>query len=337
MQRLYKILLVYFVAFGICQSMNAFTCPSHLSSDWYPQNHMALQEKIQKIDAAAARMYPGNTGKIRAIVAPHASLDYSGKLAAACWRRVKNQLIKRVIILVPSQEVPFCGVLLPTCSEFAFPHGTLTVDKDCINKLSAQPTYFVTSPYVDTKCEAKKAMLRPKNNGSQTSDFVRNPFLYGHALEMQLLFCLHYCPVAQIVPLIVGTLGKEDAEKVAMYLKDCVDMHTLVVASSDFIHYGPIYDYQPFPKDVDFYAHLKNLTMSLVEPIKNASLDNFVQQIKDTQATLSGKNPLMVLIALSNKKAWGVSHLIGYETSDPLNVKTDCVSYVGLVWDDSKK
>lgn len=323
MQRWHKILLAYFSIAPFCQAvLQATVCKSHLSSAWYAQDPQTLSAQLARCDKAARDKQNASINKIQAMVVPHAGLSYSGDIAASCWRLVKKQKIKRVIILAPSHTTTFHGVLLPTCSSFEVPLGMLKVDETCINKLAQQKTLF-------------------KQNSTKKSIFINDPFYHEHALEMQLLFCSYYVPDVQIVPLIVGTLTPMEASSVAMYLKDCADNYTLVVVSSDFVHYGPEYDYEPFAKDAHFKNNLTKLTNKILSGLLVGSshkpLDAFVSTMRDTQVTICGKNPLMVLLGLVEKKVFegAEPYVIGYGLSDQTNTKPNCVSYVGIVWGDS--
>ncbi len=274
------------------------------------------------------------------MVVPHASLQYSGPLAAACWRQTKNQHITRVIILASSHYAPFCGVLLPSCDSFTLSSGwSLQVDQQCINSLALRTKYFkFNASSVDAKCQKKLSTDHPVALKAY-EDFLVDPFDYDHSLEMQLLFCSYYLPKVKIVPLFVGTLTIEDARMVAQYLKDCVDNTTLVVVSTDGLHYGAEYDFQPFPQDASFNKNIKKLHDRVMRPVKEGSLEKCIQEMKDSQATICGKNPLMVFLALTEKKVFegAVPYSIGYSLSDPSATKPSCVTYEGIVWGEPDK
>lgn len=339
----YKILLVSISFFWPSYSASLTTCRGHLSADWYAQSAKSLRAQLDILDRESIQHY-GNkkVTKIQAMVVPHAALAYSGSLAAACWRQVKNQHITRVIILASSHYVPFCGVLMPTCNSFTLASGwSLQVDRQCIHNLALRTKYFKqnsSSFQADTQCH-KKLAAESQHTSTAYENFLVDPFNYDHALEMQLLFCSYYLPKAEIVPLFVGTLTIDDARMVAQYLKDCIDHTTLVVVSTDGLHYGAEYDFQPFPQGVGFKKNIQQLHNSVLQPVKKGSLEGFVKKVQDTQATICGKNPLMVLLALMEKKAFegAVPHSIGYALSDPTMTKPSCVTYMGMVWGDAQQ
>lgn len=340
MRGLYKILLVHIGLFWSGCGAKSMTCQGHLSADWYAQSATSLRSQLDMLDKEAVRLYGGaSISKIQAMIVPHASLAYSGPLAAACWRQVKNQHITRVIILASSHYVPFCGVLMPSCTSFSLASGwSLFVDQQCIHNLSLRTKYFKQNAATDSKCRRKLAAdVKPVSTSSES--FLIDPFDYDHSLEMQLLFCSYYLPKAEIVPLFVGTLTIEDARMVAQHLKDCIDHTTLVVVSTDGLHYGAEYDFQPFAKDDAFSKNIKQLHDSVMQPVEKGTLEGFIKKIQATQATICGKNPLMVLLALMEKKAFegSIPYRIGYALSDPHNTKPSCVTYMGMVWGNPKQ
>ncbi len=297
MQLYPRIMLVFFVACITGKTVGGpAVCKSHLLSDiWYPQRSSDLVRYMTDLDAKAAQMYPGSMNQIRAMVIPHESLAASGELAAGCWRLVKDhQHITRVIFLVAERDVPFCGVVLPICTQFKTPLGILSVDKDCLAMLGRQSAYFVTSPYIDTSCAVKKAVQRGKNSDNKRPHVMHDPFNHGSALEMQLLFCSRYLPQAHIVPLMIGTLTQEDAHIIAMHLKECVDRQTLVVVSS-------------------------TLTASMETILKSPEL-----LVTTADSVIPEKYPLMVLFSLIHKKAWGSHYALKHDVSGS----------IGMVWAD---
>ena len=63
---------------------------------------------------------------------------------------------------------------------------------------------------------------------------------------MQLPFLQHRLPRARLIPILVGTLRAEEIEEVATVVSALLDDETLLVVSSDFMHYGDAFDYVPF-------------------------------------------------------------------------------------------
>jgi hypothetical protein len=133
----------------------------------------------------------------------------------------------------------------------------------------------------------------------------------------------------QLVPIVVGQLDKDAAQSMAQVLRGLVDAETLVVASSDFTHYGADYDYVPFKDNV--LDNLKKLDMGAWDYIEKKNYNGFIDYVDQTRDTICGRAPIAVLLAMLP----GASqpHLVKYDTSGNLtNDTTRSVSYLSIAF-----
>jgi MEMO1 family protein len=107
------------------------------------------------------------------------------------------------------------------------------------------------------------------------------------------------------VPIVVGQIN------LAQILLAAIDANTLVIASSDFAHFGPNYDYVPFRSN--FADNLKKLDMGAYDFIKAKDLPGFEGYIRKTGATIYGQASISVLLAMLPPNAQG--RLLHYDTS----------------------
>jgi MEMO1 family protein len=262
---------------------------AHVAGSWYPAESTELTDLLQTLDTQAATTF-GMTAdgtKIRALIVPHAGFAYSGTIAAAAFRLIKKSTIDRVIILGPSHFMPFHGVALPTFAEYTIPTGTLSVDTAAVKML-------------------KKNTLFKENNAA---------FNPEHSIEAELPFIHFYLPQAAIVPLVVGDLHNAEMEKVAATLQSIITPTTLVVISSDFIHYGPRFDYTPFTDHALLRA--EQLDSHMLIEIQRNNLSGLRKIIADTGATVCGRIPIQILLRLIELNPFGptMTRLVAYGTS----------------------
>jgi len=116
-----------------------------------------------------------------------------------------------------------------------------------------------------------------------------------HSLETHLPFLQyvqkklknnHY----KIVPIIFGYLEKKDFKKMADMIKKYVTPKTLIIASSDFTHYGDNYGYVPFRTNIK--ENLTKLDMGMIDHIKKLDFDGFFQYKQGTGITMCGFTPV---------------------------------------------
>jgi hypothetical protein len=128
-----------------------------------------------------------------------------------------------------------------------------------------------------------------------------------------------------LVPIVVGQLTPESAREIAGVLRPLLDEDTLVVASSDFTHYGADFDYVPFRDDIR--GNLEKLDLGAWSQIEKKDLDGFSKYIDDTGATICGRCPIEVLLAMLPEAAQ--PHRLHYETSgDSTGDFSHCVDYL---------
>ena len=161
-------------------------------------------------------------GGIIALIEPHAGYRDSGKGAASGYKLIKGKNYKRVIILAPSHYAWFNGVAVLDATHYRTPLGLISIDTETCKKLLKEP-YFKVVP------EAYKK---------------------EHSLEIQLPFLQQSLKGFVLVPLIVGEVNGDEYRKIALSIRKFVDKETLLIASSDFTHYGFNFSYIPFKKNI---------------------------------------------------------------------------------------
>ena len=149
------------------------------------------------------------TGRIKALVAPHAGYQYSGAIAGTAFATLAptSDTISRVVLLGPSHRIPFHGLAYSDADAFATPLGQVPIDKDGLSSLRGLP--FVNQ--------------------------LEAAFDGEHCLEVELPFLQTQLDSFTLIPLLVGDA---DADMVATVLERLWGGdETLIVVSSDLSHY----------------------------------------------------------------------------------------------------
>src|SRR5690348_15502634 len=95
--------------------------PAAVAGAWYPAIPGALAREIDRyladadVDPAPARL--------RALVAPHAGLMYSGPVAAFAYKLVRHTAYGAVVLVGPSHFVGFDGVSIWPSGAWQTPFG----------------------------------------------------------------------------------------------------------------------------------------------------------------------------------------------------------------------
>jgi AmmeMemoRadiSam system protein B/AmmeMemoRadiSam system protein A len=249
---------------------------------WFPADPKELREKVNAwLDAAQT---PPVEGRLRALVAPHAGYEYSGPTAAYAYRLLRGQAFKRVIVLALSHSTPIQGASVLDVEGYQTPLGLVKVDRDVVRALLKNKSF--------TTNEAA--------HQSEHSDENQLPFLQC-ALGSDF----------KLVSILVGQASDEDPEAaarsyetIAAAIRPWIDDQTLLVASSDFTHYGEPYGYVPFRRDAK--ENLKALDGEAAWWLLRRDPAGFLDYLRRTGATICGQAPLTVLLKLLAPKDEGV-------------------------------
>jgi len=246
---------------------------THLSpygGSWYPGEPELLRQLLEEqFETSARRAGPYLAPRALAFVVPHAGLMYSGTVAAAAYRHLAEEPPERVILLgFPHRGAP-SGVWIPEVQTYQMPLGELAVDLETTERL-------LVSGAFQRLAESR---------------------LCDHSVEIQLPLVGRAAPQAKVVPIYVSHLGEAGREAAARELARYIGPGTVLLASSDFTHYGRSFGFQPFPADDQVARRLRELDESVIEAASSLRPELFWEEIRNTEATVCGTEPISLLLA----------------------------------------
>ena len=272
---------------------------SPLAGTWYEADTERLATEI---DGYLAKVDAGPLDKVHALILPHAGYRYSGQVAAYGVKQVQGKDIRRVVVMGPSHRMRLTNMAsVPGVTHYATPLGEIPLDVDFIAALKEHPQ-FRTVP------------------GAHEGE---------HSVQIEIPLLQKVLGEFTLVPIVVGSLDLQATRTMAEILLSLIDQGTLVVASTDFTHYGPNFGYVPFREDI--LENLKELDMGAWEFIEKKDLDGFYGYIDRTGATICGRHPVGILLAMLPVESEG--RLIKYDTSGNITGDTrSSVSYVSAAF-----
>lgn len=237
--------------------------------------------------------------KLLGLVLPHAGHKYSGRTCGAGVAAARGKNFSKVILIGPSHRMFVRGAVVSGATHFETPLGTVPVDLAAVRRLTGA--------------------------GIPCSD---DPHEREHCLEILLPFFQAALREFQIVPILVGSISDLDRARLVDHLRAVVDDRTLVVASSDFVHYGEDFDYAP---DVgpDVRAGVRKIDEGAIDYIRTLDAAGLLEYRQRTGATICGIAPIAALIDLMPEKSQ--VELADYSQSADVTRDTDhMVSYASL-------
>jgi AmmeMemoRadiSam system protein B/AmmeMemoRadiSam system protein A len=292
--------ILFFSIQPVSAESNNTIIQSTIAGSWYPADANLLKKQIlQMFQKADSNSTPKKD--IIALILPHAGYQYSGPTAVSAIKTIDRKY-KRVIVIGPFHQFAIEETLaVPKADYFQTPLGKIPIDTEFVDKLL------------------------------QNSPFKNLPLVirYEHSVQIELPLLQYKLGDFKLVPIVTGQCSLETIEKAAAILKGLIDEDTLVVASSDFTHYGDDYDYKPFTEDIS--ENLKKLDMLAYDYIKTLNSRGFLDYRKQTHVTICGDVPISILLSMLDENV--KAHLVKYQTSGELtNDFTRSVSYLSIAF-----
>ena len=252
-----------------------------LAGSWYPARAGRLRETIEDcLTRTQGAVHEG----VNALILPHAGYKWSGAVAASGVRQLAGQSFRRVVVIGPSHSVPMRNAAsLPDATHYRTPLGEVPLDTACMEAL-LRFDCFQQIPGVHEK---------------------------EHSVQIEVPFLQHALGNFALVPIVVGDLDPECTRRMAGVLRSLIDEETLVVASTDFTHYGIRFGYRPAGEDIP--GTIRSIDMKAWKHIEAGDADGFKTYCRETGATVCGRNAVGVFLAMLPPEARPA--LLHYDTS----------------------
>ncbi|MBN2133739.1 MAG: AmmeMemoRadiSam system protein B [Sedimentisphaerales bacterium] len=271
---------------------------SPLAGPWYSAEPNALRAEIAGYFEKAP-VEP--RADIAALVLPHAGYAYSGSTAAHGVKSL-GRAFKRVVVIGPTHRLPMEEVLsVPRVTHYQTPLGLVALDTAFIERLLEHPLF---------------QNVPAAHQGE-------------HSVQIEVPLLQYKLGDFQLVPIVAGQCSPETVAKAGHILSGLIDEETLLVASSDFVHYGPRYQYVPFTDNIP--ENIRKLDMGAYEFIAKIDAAGLLDYKRRTGATICGCVPVAVLLSVLSPET--KAELVCYTTSGELaGDYTNCVSYLAVTF-----
>jgi MEMO1 family protein len=186
--------------------------PDGLAGLWYPADPQTLDGSLEAFLALGRGPRP--SGRVKALVVPHAGHRYSGSVAGAAYALAQSldPPPETVILVGPSHHFPLETPSIWPSGAFQTPLGAISVDQALAAELSQR----------------------------LGSAFRREAEVKEHSLEVQMPFLRKALPRASLVTVLTGGPDPVRARQLAQALAAVAkDRRVLLVASTDLSHFHP--------------------------------------------------------------------------------------------------
>jgi len=279
-----------------------------VSGQFYASNFQELDKEINecfnsKFGPAALPIKKREKNLI-SVVAPHAGYAFSGPCQAWSYKEIGEARFPDLFILLGLSHSGF---------------------KTCLSLYDFETPFGI----VKNDIEFGRALIKnsniPENEDSHKLE---------HSIEVQLPFLQFvsrdYLGKLRICPIICSPDidYKEISEGIYKTLKE-QGKKAIVIASSDFTHYGINYGYFPFKENVK--ENLYELDKNAIKFIEKLDEEGFLNYINEKQTTICGYYPIATMLNLAKKLGAKKGKMLIYYTSgDVINDYSSAVGYASI-------
>jgi AmmeMemoRadiSam system protein B/AmmeMemoRadiSam system protein A len=268
--------------------------PAYVAGQFYDKDPARLAAQIE-LFLSNARPTASVSGKIRALIVPHAGHVYSGQTAAYAYALVRGTPFETVVIIGPSHHFGFPGCSIYPGEGFATPLGTARIDSALARAITKAGGFtFVPEAY-----------------------FVPGADVQEHSVEVQVPFIQKALPDAKIVPIVMGYQTKPTIQALASALeKTCAGKNVLIIASTDLSHFLPKAQ----------AAAMDGNTISLIQSAKTETL---LRRIEAGDNIMCGGGPVVAALLYAERAGpVKVDILKHSDSSDSAGPADQVVGYV---------
>jgi AmmeMemoRadiSam system protein B len=264
--------------------------PSPLAGRWYPANPKQLAESVDGYISQS--QVPELSGKVAALISPHAGHLYSGPVAGYAFKALQGRQAALVVILSPFHQFHPGPILTTGHDAYQTPLGDIPVDRDSLE-------------WVD-------AALRDRVGTGLTQ--IRNDS--EHAVEILLPFFQRTFPDGfQLLPLMIRDQDPSLMRALGSTLAEYMNSRdALLVASTDLSHFHPA-------------GEARELDQTIIQGIQSLDPEQLYQSQREDTGSACGLGALAATIWAVNTDSKTQAHILNYAHSG--NITGDNNSVVG--------
>jgi AmmeMemoRadiSam system protein B/AmmeMemoRadiSam system protein A len=255
------------------------------------------------VDQLLGVVEPGDGAPIGLIV-PHAGYVYSGQVAAAGFRQLREAQYDVAVIIAADHQAPVSRPIAVWAEGgFQTPLGVVPVDGELARALIA----------ADRRITADLAAHENE-----------------HVIEIELPFLQRVCPGCRVVPVLMG--ADDDATIQALaeaLLKTLPGKRAIIVASSDLSHYPSYRDAQA----------VDGATLSAIETgdpaaVRAAIAASMARKVPNLATCACGEGPILVVMQVAKGLGADTISILRYVNSGDASVgdKNQVVGYAAVMF-----
>ncbi len=289
---------------------------ARFAGSWYADDPVLLRQEIDSYLEAAAGGEDLLSSRIA--VLPHAGLYYSGRGIARFFVNLPQDL-RRVCILSPSHYtyLPNDTITGAAFSNLETPLKDLPYDPLCQGL-----------PETMEECDEK--VVKDEHAVEMFLPFIaRASELLGHEIHVSIGLVSHFTSgerVHALADALIEAIGRDEL----------VSGRTVIIASSDFTHYGERFGHIPYGID-DMEQILETVALSdssYAQGFLDGSIEELIDRCREEHPTICGFAAALLASSIAHKLEMNGVIADQYTSNDLVDAPLpEFVSYCSVIWE----
>ena len=270
------------------------------AGSFYPRNSSDLRSVVAGFCKESGEEKKSG---IKGIVSPHAGYVYCGSVQSKVFSSIDSN--KTFVIIGPNHTGVGAPASIMTEGIWKTPLGMCRINKELAFDIL------------------------------EKSKFLENDFhahAQEHSIEVQLPWLQYLFSSVSFVPICLGHLNSKAFSDIGNAIRDSLPEDSVVVASSDFTHFGDAYGYKPVkggPGSV--LPYIKKIDMEAAKAVTELAPERLVETVSRYRATICGSSAIATMLYSIKDKA-KEGNILEYTTSYEKSRNLDAlVGYCGII------
>ncbi len=263
-----------------------------VAGSFYSRDKLILERELSMFLEAAPQLKL--SGKLQAMIVPHAGYLYSGGVAARAYSQLLKSDFTHVVVIAPSHQDSFDFISVFNGEGYRTPLGDVPVDESICRKL------------VDFS-----EFIRYSEMGHSPAE---------HSLEVQLPFLQWSLSGFSLIPISMGNQDRNLIDRLSEALTEVLPpQKTLIVASTDLSH---MYSDQK----------ARRMDQAVVNAINTFDDRRLLSEVEEGRVEMCGYGPAVVAMKVARHRGARNSKVLLYRNSgDITGNNREVVGYLSAV------
>jgi len=270
------------------------------AGSFYPANSSDLRTTIERFVRRVGEVEKRN---VLGAVSPHAGYIYCGKTQAFVY---KSLLQNTTFIIIGPNHMGLGARASIMCEGvWKTPLGTCRIETELAKKILDKSSFLQEDLHAHTQ---------------------------EHSIEVQLPWLQYFFSSVNFVPITISSSKPEVYKDIGSAIKESVIGNPVVIASSDFTHFGESYGYAPVSGGISkISGFMEKVDLEAARAVAEIAPERLLEIVDKYDATICGSPAVATMLyAIKDRAKKGI--VLDYSTSYEVSRDTHAiVGYCGIV------